>query len=212
MRWKLYIFDLDGTLADTRKDLAAAVNYARKKLGFPPLSLDQISSFVGDGINKLLERSFPGCSHEQLIVAKHYFDDYYGQHLVVETRLYPGVREVLHSLNGAMCAVLSNKAQEFTAEIVEKLGLKSHFKLILGSGNVLPRKPSPEPVQYILTQLQISPESAMMVGDTRNDILAGKIAGVTTCGVSYGFRSRQQLEEFKPDFLIDDIRELLKLI
>lgn len=212
MNRQLLIFDLDGTLADTRKDLMEAVNHVRRRFDLSPLSLETVTGYVGDGINKLLERALPNISPETLPQARAYFDEYYREHVVDHTRLYPGVAEMLDALNGHPCAVLSNKAQEYTEEIVERLGIRPYFRLVLGGRADFPRKPAPDALRYIMKKMEATPAATLMIGDTKNDILAGKAAGVVTVAVTYGFRSREQLAPYQPDYMIDHPGELVAVV
>jgi phosphoglycolate phosphatase len=212
MNLKLIIFDLDGTLAETREDIASAVNYTRLRYKLDPLSLQTVSGYVGNGIKKLIERSFPGFNSEEQLKALDIFKEYYAIHLTDKTFLYPGVAEFLQNNPDLDFAVLSNKSDEYTKEIVKQLKIESHFKIVLGANSTLPKKPEPDSIIYILKELNYSPHQAMIVGDTKFDILAGIAAGIETCAVTYGFRTREELSEQNPDYIIDSIDELSGII
>lgn len=209
---ELLIFDLDGTLADTRQDIADAVNHALRKLGYPPLALAEIICNVGDGVGKLLERSLPTGRQKQVTEAVNLFRQHYRDHLLDHTSLYPGVAEVLRHFRDNKMAVVSNKPEEFTREIVAGLGIADTLDFVLGGDSLAELKPSPEPVLHVLQELATAPAAAVMIGDGLTDIHAGQAAGTLTCGVTYGFRSREELTDAKPDLMIDDITQLMGVL
>lgn len=204
----LLIFDLDGTLAETRQDLTNAVNHAMKQLDRPQLDLATVTSYVGNGVNKLLERALQEFTPEEFEKARHSFHEFYSVHLMDTTCLYPGVQEVLEYYSSKKMAVLSNKSHPYTETIVEKLGIKSYFQIVIGSQPGMERKPSPQPILDILQKLAVVPSRAVIIGDTASDIEAGKAAGIHTCAVTFGFRSAEELRFHQPDFLIRQPLEL----
>ena len=211
-RFDLLIFDLDGTLLDTRQDLTDAVNYALRKLGFPELDLDTVTSYVGDGVRKLLERTLNHPDDETLMTGRAYFIEYYSQHLADHTRPYPGVVDLLKALKGKKMAVISNKSQEFTVPLLEKLGLASYFQIIIGGNAGYPAKPDPASVRAVLEQTGVPASGALITGDSPNDILAGREAGISTCAALYGYRPQQELLTLNPDFTIERAEELIEIL
>ncbi len=209
---ELLIFDLDGTLADTRQDIANSVNHVLIELDCSPLALPEVMQNVGDGVRKLLERSLPPERQRQVGAAAEIFRQHYREHLLDHTSLYAGVREVLQLFQSNKMAVVSNKPEAFTREIVAGLGIDAAFGCILGGDSLAEMKPSPEPVLHVLRELGGTPQATLMVGDGLTDIHAGQAAGTQTCGVTYGFRSKAELASAEPDFLIDDIRELMDVL
>lgn len=207
----LLIFDLDGTLVDTRQDLTNSVNYTRSRYGLPPLTLAQVMQQVGDGMRKLLERSLPDAGPEEIKQAIATFREHYGEHLLDHSQLYPGVEETLQHFRSKKLAVLSNKPEEFTRTMVDKLGIGQFCQAVLGGDSVGALKPSPEPILYLLEHLEADPDRCIMIGDGPTDIEAGRVAGAWTCAVTYGFRTRDVLLACDPDFLIEDIAELKNL-
>ncbi len=204
----LLIFDLDGTLVDTRRDLANSVNHTRQAYGLPELGLAEVMQYVGDGVRKLLERSLPNATPERVDAALATFREHYGAHLLDHSTLYPGAREVLQHFADKKKAVLSNKPEGFTRTILSGLGIADAFDLVLGGDSLPVLKPDPAAIHHILTTLGALPEKSVMVGDSPNDIKAGRAAGVLTCAVTYGYRDREELQAEGPDYLIDDLREL----
>jgi phosphoglycolate phosphatase len=208
----LIIFDFDGTLADTREDLAASVNYALRELDLPELPVDTIIGFVGEGITPLMARILGPARETLLDEAVARFTKHHRDHLLDNTRLYPGVLEVLEHFREKKKAILSNKSYEFTAKIAEGLGIADYFALILGGDSTPDRKPHPGPVEKVLETLGVKRERTAMVGDSPLDVSAGKRAGLLTCAVTYGFRPREELIRAGPELLLDDIRELTRYL
>lgn len=210
MALKLIIFDLDGTLVDSRVDITNAINYAVKEYGIGPFSLQEITSMVGRGITRLIEdllKPYPYISSKEIIEKFLY---YYEKHLLDNTKTYPGVVEVLEGLKEYKKAVISNKREYLSKKTLEGLGLLNYFEVILGSDSVPEKKPSPVPVLTVLDRLKISPAEALIVGDSDLDIMAGRAAGVKTAGVTYGYRPVEVLKD--ADYLINDIRELITIV
>jgi phosphoglycolate phosphatase len=208
----LVIFDLDGTLVDTRRDLANAVNHALQQLGKKELEIEIITRYVGDGVRKLLERVLQNGRDEELEVASRYFRYYYLEHLTDFSLPYPGIRETLEHFDHKKKAVLTNKPQEFTEAILQRLALRHYFDVVAGGQPGLKLKPHPEAVMAVLQCFEVPLSAAVMIGDGENDILVGKAAGVKTCAVTYGFRSEQELLALQPDFFVQDAIALKRLI
>ncbi len=208
----LIIFDLDGTLAETRQDIANAANYMLAKLGLAELPESVITGYVGDGIKKLIERCLADYSNKSTEKAFDFFIEFYSVHLADHTHLYPGIAEFLKQIQSKKMAVLSNKAQKFTEEIIHRLKVNNYFQLIMGSNPQFPKKPDPGSINHIIKTLNSTKEKTIIMGDTKNDILAGQAAGIYTCAVSYGFRSKEELLNYNPDYMIDSIFELQKIV
>lgn len=220
----LIIFDLDGTLIDSKEDLAASANSALRWLGLPELPVETIAAYVGDGVHKLMERALfstslrtgplatPGtggpADQKLLEKAVRLFRDHYAQHLLDRTRLYPGVRETLEYFRLKKKAIISNKPYDFTMAIVKGLSIDSYFDVILGGDSTENRKPHPEPVEKVLTKLEIAKERAAIVGDSPMDIEMGRRAGLFSIAVTYGLRDREELIEAGPDLLLENLYDL----
>jgi phosphoglycolate phosphatase len=207
---RLVVFDLDGTLADTGRDLAAAVNDALAAVapGAPPLDERLVRSFIGNGARRLIERSVraAGLPHPADDVLPVFLQAY-GRRLLDTTRLYPGVLETLDALRPRSLAVLTNKPGDMSRTILRGLGVADRFARVYGGGDVPERKPDPAGLRRILAETDTLPVEAVMVGDSDIDVLTGRAAGVRTVGVSYGFDPRG-LQTTPPDVIIDDLREL----
>lgn len=214
MNIKTVIFDLDGTLIDSRKDIAVAANKTLSELNLPTLPDDTIASFIGGGVDILVKR----CLGEQNM---HRFDEVlqnykknYGQSCTVYTTLYPGVKEVLEFLRKREMeiALATNKVISLSEKILEHLGVKDYFDLMLGPEHVKNRKPNPEIINILLEKTNTKPEEALYVGDSELDVLCGKNAGTCTCAVTYGIGTLESIIKADPDFIITDLKKLILLL
>jgi phosphoglycolate phosphatase len=206
---RLLIFDLDGTLIDSKRDLADSVNATRAWAGLAPLPDEIVSSYVGNGAPMLIRRAFPGASEADLARYLAYFLDYYREHMLDATVLYPGVREALDRLHaaGIPLAVLTNKPVRFSERLIEGLGLAPHFFRVYGGNSFEEKKPHPAGIHLLVNEAGADRDSTYMVGDSAVDVQTARNAGVRACGVSWGFRPETFLEA-PPDLIIDDMRTL----
>jgi phosphoglycolate phosphatase len=212
---RLFLFDLDGTLVDSREDIARAVNSVLSKLELPPLSMEEVLRFVGDGVEVLIQRALREIRHEEpdealIQTGVRLLFEEYSSHLVVSTHLYPGVRETLAALRGAHLGLISNKPEGLSRRILEEFDLAGEFCIVFGGDSLPQRKPAPAPLLEAMSRCQVSPAETVMVGDAPTDILAGKAAGVPTCGVLGGFRSRDDLEAAGADIILERFADLLQ--
>jgi len=207
---KLILFDLDGTLVDTRKDITNALNYALRHHGMQGLTVQETVSMVGEGITRLIEKILGDEKLHMRDEVIKMFIEYYTEHLADYSREYPYVRETLEKLSGYKKAVLSNKRESLSGELLKKLDLSKYFNLVAGSDTTSEKKPSPVPIFYIMSKLNTTPHESMIVGDTSYDIEAGKKAGIKTVAVTYGYRERKHLQD--ADYIIDSLKELADLI
>jgi phosphoglycolate phosphatase len=206
----LLIFDLDGTLIDSKQDLVCAVNAARAHAGMGPLENETIASYVGDGAPVLIRRALgPGATDGEVQDALEFFLAYYNDHLVDHTVLYPGVRETLDRLTGAgvKMAVLTNKPVRMSRAIVDALGVAPHFERVYGGNSFEQKKPHPIGIETLLAECDAARDRTMMVGDSGVDIRTARNAEVRACGVTYGFQP-ESLTAHPPDLLIDRIEQL----
>jgi phosphoglycolate phosphatase len=208
---KTIIFDFDGVLVDTHKDIALAANYILTQAGLDTLPPEIIKSYIGNGPVVLMQRCLGEKSAGLLDTLAPAFDQRYKAYPFAESTLYPGVMDVLNHYykQGKSMAIATQKSGPMTRIILEKLGVSVAFSAIVGSDSVQNRKPHPESLLKILKQTQTPAGQALMIGDVPSDILAGKAAGTLTCAVTYGFGKPTDLEKINPDITIHDIKELL---
>ena len=215
--YKLIIFDLDGTLLDTMKDLCNAVNHALEACGHPAIGPEECKKKVGHGVRNLLRDALPEDTKTDEAIehmCSHFFP-YYNAHMSDFTRPYPGIMEALEQLSeaGLHLAVASNKFQAGTEELVEKFFRGINFVKILGQREGFPIKPDAGVVFEAMAQVPgIRREEVLYCGDSDVDMQTGINAGVDTLAVTWGFRTREQLESYKPWKIIDNPSEICKII
>lgn len=210
---RLFLFDLDGTLIDSKADIAGTLNLVLTRMKLPQLQEFLVTRFVGEGLQKLIESSLhaaTGSEPEGASVreAISLFMEEYDQHLLDRTRLIPHVKEGLDRLSWAQFAVVSNKPERFSRRILEGLGIGNRFRIILGGDSTPKRKPDPQSLHVAMDFCKVSPADTAIIGDSPVDIQAGKAAGVTTCGVTGGFRPKQELEAAGCDLILPSLLEL----
>jgi phosphoglycolate phosphatase len=206
----LLIFDLDGTLIDSKLDLAHSVNAARAHMGLGPLDLSLILQYVGHGAPVLMRKAMgPEASEAQVAAALEAFLDHYRQHALDRTQPYPGVRDSLERLHaaGKLLAVLTNKPVEESRKILEGLTLAPLFFQVYGGNSFAAKKPHPAGVHQLMAEAGIGLDRTMMVGDTSVDVETARNAGILVCGVKYGFQP-ESFESAPPDVLVDRIEQL----
>ena len=209
---KLIVFDLDGTLIDSIPDLTDAVNYMRSTFSLSPLSEEKVTSLVGEGAKRLVEDALPGFSQEDRQNGLECFLEYNFNHIIDKTRLYPEVVATLGTLKeeGYILAVASNKSESHCKEILRLLKTDHYFSAILGAESAAERKPSPAPIFYLMQQFGVTSSETVMVGDSINDIKAGKSAGVLTIGCEFGYGTVAELEN--ADDTISSLDKLVSLL
>ena len=205
----LVIFDLDGTLIDSRLDLVHATNNTRAEFNRGPLPHEQIYSFVGNGAPVLVKRAMgPDASEEEVAQALEFFLDYYRHHALDYTVLYPGVVESLHQMHaaGTKLAVLTNKPVKISKRIMEGLGVSSLFFQIYGGNSFEYKKPHRVGIDTLRSEVQADAAETWMVGDSYVDVQTARNAGVPCCGVTWGFQP-ETFQEFPPDVLVDRLED-----
>jgi phosphoglycolate phosphatase len=210
----LLIFDLDGTLIDSKLDLAHAVNATRGHMGMPALEYERVYSYVGNGAPVLIRRVLgPDATEAQVQEALEFFLEYYRDHKLDYTVLYPGVRQALDRLReaGVQMAVLTNKPVGISRAIVEGLGVGGHFRQVYGGNSFDFKKPHPIGIETLIAEYAAARERTMMVGDSSVDIQTARNASVKSCGVTYGFQP-ETLETLPPDLLVDRMEDLAEWV
>ena len=212
MKKQLVIFDLDGTLLDTVADLANATNQALEQCGYPTHTTDAYYKFVGNGINKLFARALPAeaSTEENVLRIRSLFVPYYDEHNADCSRPYPGTTELLETLQaeGLLLAVASNKYQEATLKLVHHFFPTIRFAAIYGQREEVPIKPAPDIVYDILRDTDIAKEATLYVGDSGVDMQTAMNAGVESVGVTWGFRSEEELRENKAAHIVHAAEEI----
>ena len=206
------VFDLDGTLIDSRSDIASSANYALGAHGFPQLSVSELSTYVGDGARWLLARA-ARLAHDApaLDALLATFVAYYAEHPTDETRLLPGAREALAALSRLPhlpLALCTNKPRAITDRVLENLNLSSAFQVVIGGGDLPKNKPDPLPLQHIAQRLGLTTVELVMIGDGAQDINCAKAAGAHSIGVEGGMQGNELLIESGPDVLLKSLFEL----
>jgi len=213
---KLLVFDLDGTLVDSRLDLIQSVNATLRHFHRPELPGEAIASYVGDGAPMLIRRALGDPDDEGFVEeALEYFLAYYRVHKLDHTHIYPGVKEALETLanqtgSERRMAVLSNKPVNPSRAILDALGLGEFFIRVYGGNSFHTKKPDPRGVHTLLEETGVPSHEAIMIGDSSIDVITGRNADLWTCGVTYGFAPRT-LEDAPPDVLVDSPAELVHL-
>lgn len=205
----LIVFDLDGTLIDSRLDLSHAVNATRAEMGKGPLPHEVIYTYVGNGAPVLVKRAMgPEATGEEVAHALEFFLDYYKHHAVDYTELYPGVKKSLEDLcaAGVTAAVLTNKPVRISRAILEHFDLSRLLAKVYGGNSFEQKKPHPIGIDTLREELGVTRETTWMVGDSYVDVQTARNAGVPVCGVTYGFQP-ESFREFPPDVLVDRLED-----
>ncbi len=208
------IFDLDGTLIDSRLDLASAVNATRAHLGMGPLDNQRVYSYVGHGVPELVRRSLENAAGDaELAGATEFFMGYYRTHVLDATTLFPGVRESLERLHqaGKRMAVLTNKPEDLSRAIVEGLGVGGYFFRVYGGDSLEAKKPDSLGVAALMKEAGSTPDTTVMVGDSSVDVVTARNAGIACCAVTYGFQP-ETLADPAPDVLLDRMEQVAEWI
>jgi phosphoglycolate phosphatase len=216
---KLICFDLDGTLVNSVPDLRLSLNAMLDEFALPHVNDLIVKTWVGDGIAKMVERCLLHAQSEikseaELIKAVAVFEGYYQQFLNTESGLYPAVKSTLFSLQdkGYKIALITNKAEKFLPSLLKYFGINRCFDLLLGGDSLVKNKPDPMQVNHACDYFQVEKSQVVMVGDSRNDILAGQNAQVKTIALTYGYNFGEPISDINPDYLINHFDELLTLL
>ena len=214
MSIQLVIFDLDGTLADTRLDLVNAVNATRADMGLAPLTNQQVYSYVGNGAPELIRRSLgEAASDAEVVSATRFFLNYYREHVLDLTTLFPGVKESLDILRaaGKQMAVLTNKPEGMSRTIVDGLDVGRCFFRVYGGDSLVTRKPDPLGVAELIKEAGATAAATVLVGDSSVDVITARNAGILCAAVTYGFQP-ETLADPVPDLLVDRMEDVVKWI
>ncbi len=213
-----FVFDLDGTLVDSGEDIARSANFVRVHFGLPELSAATVISYVGDGVEMLLQRalSLAGLAGgplpaEQLQEGLAVFDEHYGRHLLDNTKLFPGVLDVLMRFRAFPLFLATNKPRAFTDQILAGLGIRGAFVRVVAGDDTPAKKPDPEHIRLVTEGLDVAPGDIVVVGDSPNDIDAARAFGALAVGCTYGLVAKSRVRAAQPDLVIDTITDLAGL-
>ncbi len=217
---KVIIFDLDGTLIDSSPDLAIAINYMLKRLHRPTFDSDTIHYWVGNGALILVKRALSGEMEINKSLDKKFVDkalkiflDFYSKNLAIKTVTYPNVYSTLQSLkrDGYRLAIVTNKPSAFVEPILKAFKLLEFFELVLGGDSLKEKKPNPMPLLHVCKTLNVTVEESIMVGDSKNDILASNACGMDSIGLTYGYNYGENIKKYKPNFVFDNFEDILTI-
>ena len=210
---ELIIFDLDGTLVDSKQDIINAINFMLKEMSLPGKSGKEIISYVGKGINELLVRSLESQDTDVNNKGRVLFKSYYKKHPADHAYLYKGVKETLKYFKNKQKAVITNRNHKSALNILKKMDIDTYFTQTIGDDNKLCLKPNKGQFDKLFDILSVKKkDKIIMVGDMDVDIIAAKASGVLTCAVTYGFGKLDDIRKLKPDYIIDSISELKNII
>jgi len=207
---ELLIFDLDGTLIESKWDIATSVNLTLVELGLPQRSLEEIFGFVGDGVKKLLRLSVGEDHRVSFDEALRVFRGHYLAHCLDRTKFYPGIEAALAHFTDKRKAVATNKSIEYTEVILKGLGAH-YFQFVVGGDNGFGLKPEPGMLLHIMERLNVPKEGTVLVGDSTNDINGGHNAGIRVCAVGYGMGNREKMVACQPDWFIERPEQLMEI-
>lgn len=208
---ELMIFDLDGTLVNSGGDIVASVNHTLNTLDIPEKSQEEILTFVGDGVNKMIERALRKDSQYLFDRAMDIFSAYYTEHMLDTTYLYDSVIEVLDHFSNKKKVIITNKRRYFTLKMTDALGISKYFEEIIGADSTAYKKPDPRLFVPLLERVDAAYNDTVIIGDGVNDIMLAKNTGVLSCALLNGFTHRNILLALDPDFACEGLGELIKI-
>jgi phosphoglycolate phosphatase len=205
------IFDFDGTLVNSGMDIAASVNHTLEMLGVPQKDPNTIIRFIGDGVQKLIEKSIGPDFGDRFHEAMENFSSHYAEHMLDTSRLYDSVIEILRHFQEKKKIIVTNKRKYFTLEMAKAFGLMEYFEEIIGADSTPYKKPDPRLLHPVIERYRAAPDRTVIIGDGVNDILLARHAGVFSCALLNGLTRREDLLSLNPDFYCEDISELKNL-
>lgn len=216
MIFDFLIFDLDGTIVDSKADIASSVNAVREEYGLKHIPVDTVRSYLGNDVNALMEYAVRGVVYEKEkitksdIIAKFKF--YYWQRLTDTTFVFDGIKDMLEILKNKNKAILSNKNEDFSCEIIRRLGISNYFIKIWGGDTISVKKPDPKPILDLIRLTNSDISKTVMIGDSANDFLAAKNAGIQSIAVLYGYSDQNQIEKCNPNFIVKTPKDIIDIV
>lgn len=201
-------FDLDGTLIDSTADLTDSVNHALSTLGLAAITMDSVKQYVGDGVAMLIRRALGGKADEYFPRAIGLFGDYYGEHLLDHTTLYPDVIDFLSYFGAKKKVLVTNKTEKYTLKIVHSLCINDYFLDVCGEDSTPFKKPDPRLLELVMEKRGVTPERTVVIGDGPNDILLAQRAGAISCAFLNGISDREKLLRLGPDIVCESLSDL----
>ena len=213
LRYPHVAFDLDGTLIDSRADLAAATNHVLRTFGLPEIPAQSVYALVGEGARRLVERALGPTRAGDVDEGVRRFLEFYGEHLLDGTVLYPGVADALATLDdaGVALTVCSNKPEGYSRTILEGLGVLTTFRALIGGDTLATRKPEPAGMAELVRITQATPDGTLLVGDSYVDVATATNAGVDFCGVAWGL-DPERLRAARPALVVESMDELVGIV
>jgi len=206
------IFDLDGTLLDSKKDIVNSVNFTLERLNRKEKPFNEIVSYVGHGIREVLSKCLDSGNKDLLNKAVNMYESYFIEHALDETVLYPHVDEILKYFKEKILLIVTNRSKKSSEFALRNLGILRYFKDIIGGDDEACLKPSPCPLERMIARFAINKERSIIVGDMAIDVIAGKEVGMLTCAVTYGIGKKEDIVKANPDYIIDDLLELKEIV
>ena len=208
---RLIVYDLDGTLVDTLEDIAAAANHVLRTLHAPPIPSAGVRGYIGRGVHDLMQQCLKTDDARRIDDGVALFRAYYAQHAVDRSRLYPGTRALLEHFRARRQAVITNKPNPFSRQILEALGVAGYFLDIIAGGDGYAQKPDPASLLALMERTGARPAEAVLIGDSPIDVETGKRAGVSTVVVMHGLGDEAELRAAAPEAMVRNFEELLRL-
>ncbi len=211
-RKQLIIHDLDGTLVDTREDIACAANHMLRQMGLPELLADEIAGYVGRGVYALISNCVKSTDPKKVEKATKIYRNFYAEHMLDHSRVYPGAVEVLNYFKDRRQMVLTNKPNPYSFDLLKALGVGDYFFDVVAGDEVYPKKPDPTAVFAMLEKFSLTPAQALLIGDSLVDIETARHAKIEAVVLTHGFSSLEELQSAVPDLIAADFVELMKKI
>ncbi len=208
---RLFLYDLDGTLVDTKDDITQAANHMLNQMGAAPLSREEVCRFVGVGLKTLVASCLKTQDPKRIEEGSRIYRAFYAHHLLDKSRLYLGAHQTLEYFKDRKQVVITNKPNPFSREILEGLGVAHYFLEIIAGDAEYPRKPDPSAILAVMKESGIPPQEALFIGDSPIDVQTGRNAGVTTVIITHGFSDGAEISVSQPDVMVRNFKELLDL-